>query len=238
MAAPEWEPAYTQWQTTQSADDLHSTVQALAPVLHRAVTSIGAADDPAIMSKAKLLAAQSIKAYSPEHGATLPTWVAHSLTPLRRYKRLSGQTLQVPERLQLDAYKVTTARQRFIDEHDREPDQLELSDATQMSLRRLRDIQRSQFSMPGENAMEGGASQMMQSRTDHTDEAMSYVYQDADYVDRAIMEGRMGYNGARVTATPELLKRTKLSPFQLSRRAASLAMRIQRIQSHLEGRMT
>jgi hypothetical protein len=233
--ANDWEPAYAQWQQTQDANDLHSTVHALSPVLQRSVTSIGAADDPAVMSKAKLLAAGAIKSYTPEHGASLPTWVAHSLTPLRRYKRLSGQTLQVPERIQLDAFKLNNVRKQFADKHDREPDQIELGDAALMSPRRLKEVQRAQFSMPGENAMEGGTSQLLQSRPDFSDEAMDYVYGAADYADRAIMEGRMGYNGTKVTDTPSLLQRTKLSPFQLSRRAGSLAMRIQKVLGHLEG---
>lgn len=233
--AQEWEPAYTQWQQTQTADDLHSTVHALSPVIHRAVTAIGAADDPAVVSKARLLAAGAVRSYSPEHGAALPTWVAHALTPLRRYKRLSGQTLQVPERIQLDAFHLDNVRKQFVDAHDREPDQVELGDAARMAPRRLREVQRAQFSMPGENAMEGGTSQLLQSRPEFSDEAMDYVYRDADYVDRAIMEGRMGYNGVPVLDTPKLLQRTKLSPFQLSRRAASLAMRIQKILGHLEG---
>lgn len=236
--AQDWEPAYAQWQQTQDANDLHGVVHALAPVLQRSVTSIGAADDPAVMSKAKLLAAGAIKSYSPDHGAALPTWVAHALTPLRRYKRLSGQTLQVPERIQLDAFHLDNVRKQFIDTHNREPDQIELGDAARMSPRRLKEVQRAQYSMPGENAMEGGTSQLLQSRPDFSDEAMDYVYRDADYVDRAIMEGRMGYNGTRITDTPSLLQRTKLSPFQLSRRAANISMRIQKVMGHLEGAAT
>ena len=154
---------------------------------------------------------------------------------LRRFKRLGDQTLAVPERMQLDALNLEKAKRVFVDKFQREPDQIELGDAAQLSQKRIREVRRSQFVTPGENAMEGGTSQISTHLPDYTDEALDYIYQQGDAVDRAIMEGKMGYNGTPVMHTGQLLQKTKLSPFQLTRRAASLSMRIQRVMDGLEG---
>ncbi len=231
----DWQQSYSTWQATGSPDDLHATVSALHPVLQRSVASIGAAGDQSVMAKAKLLAAGAVKSYSTDHGANLPTWVAHQLTPLRRFKRLGDQTLAVPERMQLDALNIEKARRVFVDKFQRDPDQIELSDAAQLSQKRIREVRKSQFVMPGDNSMEGGTSPLNTHLPDYTDEALDYIYQQGDAVDRAIMEGKMGYNGAQTLSTGDLLRKTKLSPFQLTRRAAALAMRTQKIMDGLEG---
>jgi hypothetical protein len=152
---------------------------------------------------------------------------------LHRFRRLSQQSLQVPERLQLDAFKAEQARREFGDKNSREPNQEEWADAAGLSMRRLRDIQTGIRPTPATSAFGDGGSPAL-AYSDHTAEAMDAVYGSADTVDKAILEGKMGYNGAKQLGTLDLLKRTKLTPPQLSRRASRLAQSIQSTMSDLE----
>lgn len=227
-----WKEAYEAWKKTPDKTALHNVVQSLEPAIKWHLSKMGASNDPLMHTKAKLYAADAVQSWDSTANTSLPTWVSHQMSRLYRFRRVSNQVLNVPERVQLDASSIARGTAEFQDKNNREPDEDELADATGLTKKRIADVRKSMLSMPGEGALADYSPAI--SATDHTREAMDAAYDDSDSIDRAIMEHRMGYNNRPVLPTPELLAKTKLSAPQLARRAGRLAVRIGNITSDLE----
>jgi len=215
-----------------TAENLHAVVHALKPVTDYALSSLRAGDDPVLRSKARVLTAKAVQSYDPSYGASLSTWTSNQMMPLRRMRRQAQAVAKVPDRIQLDAYTLMKAEKNFIDQHDRDPDVGELSDYAKMPVRRITKVRQSFRKMPSQAAMGDGVSE---EAVDHSAEALDYIYHDADGVDRQILERKLGYGGKYEAQQPrDIGVALGLTPSQLSRRSAGLALRLQAIRANLE----
>jgi hypothetical protein len=71
-------------------------------------------------------------------------------------------------------------------------------------------------------------------QTDYSDEALHYVYQQADKTDRDIIEMKTGYGGKYQPMVPKQIAQVlNLTPVQLARRSARLAMRVNEARENL-----
>lgn len=227
--------AFELYTQTQDPKDLFGVVQALEPTIQQAVISINGTPDPLMASKARLLAGKAVQNYDPKSGAALNTWVTHQMQPLRRFRRLSNQVFKMPEGVQLDGYRLHTAKQRFVEQNDRDPTLEEWADAAGMSVKRIRKIQRSMISTPSAAATGVEESTMMGADIpDRSDEALDALYAGADTVDKMILEHRFGAAGTPPIPSLELMRKTKLSPFQLSRRTTRLSMKLDQLTRDIE----
>jgi len=224
---------YSTYKSNPTPETLHAVVKSLAPTINYALGSVNAADDPLVRSKAQIYAAQAIEKYDPEHagGASLATHVGSQLKQLSRTARQSRAPIQIPERAQLDAYRLSEAKKKFMDEHGHEPDMVELSDYTGMPAKRLEKLNRYQYAIPSE---EGYGADIEQEGPDFGKDALEYVYHDSDHTDRRIMDLKLGYGGNQQMEPKVVADKLKLTPSQLSRRSMRLAKRIHEIQDALE----
>lgn len=224
---------YNTYSSAPGPATLTPLVNALEPSINYAVTSIGAANDNLIKHKARIIAGQAIEKYRPDAGANLPTWVSSQLMQLRRFRRETQMPIKVPERTQLDAYSILNKERDFIDEHDREPDVEELADYSGIPVKRIEKVRRSFRKMPSEGAIEA-AGGLTQHNTDYANEALGYVYKDADRVDRAIVEMKTGYGGKYDPMQPkDIAIKLGLTPSQLTRRSTKLFLKMQKYESAL-----
>jgi DNA-directed RNA polymerase specialized sigma subunit len=223
---------YAAYKQDSSPETLTAVVRQLKPTIDYALSSSGAGhDDPVLRSRAHVLAANAITRFDPNSGAALPTWVSSQLLPLRRMRRQSQSVVKVPERIQLDAYTLSRAEREFIDQHDREPDVQELADASKLSTRRIATVRQTLKRTPSESAIGDAAPPNV---SDFTSEAVDYVYQDADHVDRKILEHKTGYGGGDILPANVVSTKLGLTPTQLSRRAARLSFQIQKTTRMLQ----
>jgi DNA-directed RNA polymerase specialized sigma subunit len=213
-----------------SPANLNAVVDSLNPVMHRALSAVGGQDDPALKIRAKTLTAQAVKKFDPVHGANLATWTTNHLQQLRRIRREVQSPVHMPDRVQLDALKLHQAEQSFYDENNRLPDVGELSDRVHLPLARIAKIRRSFRKTPSESAM-GGPPNVHE--VDHAPEALEYVYRDSDHVDRRIIELKTGYGGETTLEPKAIAEVLKLTPSQLSRRSARMALRLQELEEAL-----
>lgn len=235
MANNDINTLYQSYVTAPGPDTLRGVVDALEPSINYAVSSIGAAGDNLIKTKARLVAGNAIKKFDPAAGANLPTWVSNQLMQLRRFRRETQMPIKVPERTQLDAYTIMNKEKEFIDLNDREPDLDELADFAKMPAKRIEKVRRSFRKMPSEGAIEaaGGLSQY---NTDYANESMSYVYRESDKLDKKIIEMKTGYGGKYDTMQPkDIAIKLGLTPSQLTRRSAKIFMKMQKYESALSG---
>jgi len=227
---------YDRWKQDPSPGNLKVAVDSLSPTIDNVLRSIGAAGDPYLKTKARVLASGAVKSYDPQYGANMHTWVSRQLLPLRRMKRRNQSVVDIPESIQLDAFKLMKAENKFLDENDREPDLIELSDITNLPKKRIEKVRALQMPTPAEGAYvddSGAAVGLPGGNSDYLSEAMDYVYHDLDYTDRKIMEYKSGYGGSRILPSIEIAKRLKLTPSQLTRRSAKLGYKVQEIENAL-----
>lgn len=227
--------AYDDWKATpDDTRKLDAVIKQLNPTINGVLRSLGNDGDAALTLKAKVLTSRAIRTYDPQYGAALPTWVARQLQPLRRYKRTALMPVRVPERMQLEAVTIMQAENEFREKHDRDPDMVELSDAVKMPAARIADIRRT-FRRVASASSFGENSAQDQPSTDFSDEALEYIYPNADLIDKRIIEMKTGYGGSFEPMAPHVIaQRLNLTPVQLSRRSAKLGQQIEEIRSALQ----
>jgi hypothetical protein len=219
------------YQKDPSPANLNAVVDSLKPTIGHALSSVGGQDDPALKIHARTMAANAVKKYKPDTGASLSTWTTNQLQQLRRLRREVQSPVHVPERAQLDAVKLHQAEQRFHDEHNRVPTVGELADYTSMPTSRIEKVRRSFRRTPTEDTL---GSAIPAQGADYSPEAMSYVYHDSDHVDRRIIELKTGYGGETQMEPQDIGVLLKLTPSQLSRRSARISLRVQELEEALQ----
>ena len=233
---PEPTTPYARWQADPSQKNLAEVTKSLRPTIDSVIASMGDAGNPHVRSRANVVAAKAIKSYDPTQGASLATYVSGQLRQLTRDVRKSNNVLSIPEGVQLDGYALYRAEQQFMEEHDREPTVQELADKSHLSVKRIKQIrQKLRATMTdGVATGEDGSSLAAGEETDHSTEAMDYVYNDSDVTDQKLLEYTTGYGGETPLSNAEIMRKLKLTPVQLTRRKARLSMRIMNIIHDLE----
>jgi len=230
MEAFDIDQAYAAYQADPSPDNLTQVVKGLRPTIDYGLAQHGAAQDPLLRAKAMSFAVDAVQKFNPTMGASLPTFLSSQLRQLSRAARQSRSPVRIPERMSIEAMKLNHARKAYFDEHGREPDTLELADFTGTPIKRIEKIRQYQVAVPSESAM----GEQPDSAPDFDREALEYVYHDSDHLDRRVMEMKMGYAGHPVAEPKAIAVALNLSPTQLSRRSARLAMRIKSIADTLK----
>lgn len=227
---------YELYKLNPSRQNLAQVTKQLRPTIDSVLASIGATGNPHLKSRANVVAAKAIQSYNPDSGASLSTWVSSQLRQLSRDVRKSNNIMSIPEGVQLDSYALYRAENEFMEEHDREPTLKELADITHLSQKRIMHIRKKTKSIVADSATVGedGSELAQGSETDHSQEAMDYIYNDSDTTDQKILEYLLGYGGETPLDNKTIMRKLKLTPVQLTRRKARLAMRINSIIADLE----
>jgi hypothetical protein len=229
MDGLEVDQLYSTYKTEPSQDNLTRVVGALRPTIDYALGQRGLSGDPLMRAKSMSYAVDAITRYDPAAGASLPTFLSSQLQQLGREARQFRSPVYVPDRIRIESMQLNQAVQGFQDTHGREPDTLELADFTGTPVKRIETIRKYQVATPGEEA----AGQTGTVMPDYEQEALEYVYSDSDHIDRRIMELKMGYAGHPVLPPAKVGESLRLTPSQLSRRSARLALRINKINQIL-----
>ena len=212
---------------------MSGVLSALKPTINYAISNVGGGADPLLQSKAKLYAAQAVKKYNPEGGSGLHTWVSNQLMQLKRYKRQTQAAIRVPDRTQIDAYAIARAENEFTDKHGRAPNVDELSDHVKMPVKRITKVKTSFRKVTGESTFANGMVGDVD-MPDYSPDAVDYIYKDADYIDKKIIELKTGYGGNNEPMAPsKIAAMLKLTPSQLTRRSAKIALQMQEIEDAL-----
>jgi DNA-directed RNA polymerase specialized sigma subunit len=234
----DYRDAYDRYRVNPTPDRLYDVVKSMDATINHALISVGSQDDPLMRSQAQAYAAEAIKTFNPDSGAQLPTWVSQNLMQLRRFKRQNSGPLKMPERIHLDAMALTRAEAEFLDSKDRDPTLEELADMTGLSMRRIKKVREAFRKTPTEGLETAGegnfASSVAALEPDYTGEALDYVYADADPIDKQLIELTTGYGGKEPISAADAAKRLKLSPVQVTRRRAKLALKLQEIERGLQ----
>jgi hypothetical protein len=225
--APVWSADYEKWKAEPTPENLSAAVKTLQPAIDYAMSG---EDDPVLRMKARVLAAKAIANYDPARGASLPTWVAGNLRQLARYRREQRSPVKIGDRTQLEGWQLEQTARKFADEHGREADAGELADFSGLSVRKIKNLRQHATRIVPEGAY---GESVPGADSDFTEEAMDYVFNDADHVDRMIMQHKTGYGGSPLLSNQELSTKLQLHPSQITRRAQKLSYRVGEIEDTL-----
>lgn len=227
--APEFDQVFAEWTKNKTPATNTRLLNTVQPVVDTALSSYAEAASPALKSRARLLALQSMESYDPAKGNVR----THLLTNLQRLRRLNAQhqnIIKVPEQVGLDFQKIDTAQEDLRDQLSRDPSDEELADYTGLSVRRIRKVR--SFNKPVATGMTdqettddiGGdiASSVPGRENDKTNAWLDFVYDDLTPTDKLIMDMTLGRHGRRRVSTQEIAKKLNISPGAVSQRAAKI----------------
>lgn len=215
---------YTQWESGPTPDTYAELMKSLEPTISSALRTHGGGD-PALLTKARILASEAVRSYDVKRGAALNSHVFNHLQRLNRVRAQRGQAIHVPESMEVDRRRIHTYSQSYIEQHGVDPSNRKISDGVALSLKRVRQATGS-GEAPESQFLSDKGDAVAQKR-DPYDIWVEYVHHDLAEKDRRVLEWATGYKGAVLLPKTEIAKRLKISP-------AAVSQRITRIQKKLE----
>jgi len=195
------------------------------------LSSMGVGDNPQMRHQARLFAADAVKKFKPDSGASLSTWTQNQLQSMQRFKRENQGPVKVSDRSSLDAWTIEKGRRDLEDELGRDPDVKQLADKTGLSVKRIATVRKATRPVAATEQMHTEGIEM----SDFLGEALEYVYDESDYVDKKIIEMTTGYGGSPMMQQNAIASKLGMSASQISRRAERLGMKVQELNSDMEG---
>lgn len=224
--------AYEFWKKNQSPANMDRLLRAASPAINKALSSF-AAGDKALTARAKRLAIDAFRTFDPKKGAKLGTHLYIRLQPLQREYTQRSTISEVPERVQLDKFRLEQAERALTDELGREPADEEVAEYTGLSPKRIahvRSFARKSFAESQLASTEGELVQPAVADVTPEDIWIEYVYHDLDPVDKKILEWKTGMYGKKVLSTNEIARRLKITPSAVSQRASKIALRLENVR--------
>jgi hypothetical protein len=218
---PDSDRAWEEWSRSgRRPEDNLRFLEAVNPVVDKAVRLYAGGPDPVARSRARLMALRAAGDWD-RRKSNLQTHLLTRLQPLRRFAASRRQATRVPERAQWQLSRLREAEAELRDDLDRDPTELELADRTGFSLRRLGQLRRHGGQVAAGTFLE--AESPPAAPRDRPDEWLDFVYHDLSALDRVILEGRAGYNGKPLKSVTQLARELGVGAATVSRRAARIA---------------
>jgi DNA-directed RNA polymerase specialized sigma subunit len=213
---------YDAWKADPSPANNAAMLKAIDPVIRKGVSAnVGQGANPLMQSRARQLALKSLGTYDRTR-ARLNTHLTNSLQGLRRQDRQATNVLRAPERVILDQRKLLEYEQELADELGRDPTDIELSNRSGFSAKRLAKIRGWHPGM-AEGTVEQTDTNLLSSlgvgpSQEARDMWTQIVYDDLPPMDQKIMELSLGLNGRKPLSNQEIAQKLGRSPGAISQR--------------------
>jgi len=218
--------AFNQWKADPTPDTRGALLKSVSPVISTAIHSYAPSGGPNIKSKARLMALKAFDSYDPAKG-NMKTHLLSQLRGLQRTQGQANQIIRIPERVVLDRQHLAETESRMQDELGRDPSDLEIANATGLSLKRIGHIRNAK---PGTNTgsiidEEGevfSPASSIPGASDNDDAWAQMVYYDLDEVNQGVMDYTLGWHGAPQLENREIAQRLGITPSAVSQRKAKI----------------
>jgi DNA-directed RNA polymerase specialized sigma subunit len=221
--------AYQFWTKNQSATNMDQLLRSAGPTIGKALSSF-AGGDKSYTGLAKRLAIDAFRTFDVKKGAKLNTHLFIRLQPLQREYTKRSSIVSVPERVQLERFRLEQTEQSMNDELGREPSDDELADRLSMSKKRIAHVRsrsRRQF-VEGQMRTPEGEPVLPVADADSSDDVWTeYVHHDLDPIDKKILEWKTGMYGKSMLSTNEIARRLKITASAVSQRASKIAAKLE-----------
>ena len=220
------------WQQYKAPKDASALYKYINPVINSAIATY-AGGSKELRVPAYRLAFDAIQSFDPSRGVNIKTHVFNNLKRLNRIQADRSNIIHIPEGVSRDYSIVSKAIATFYDEHNREPNDDELSDITHLSKKRIDKIL-SRSSVVGESkaTTEDGAD-LVKSKKISDDTYIDYLYSSSDNVDKKIIELTSGYKGRKILQGSEVARRLNITPAAVSLRMNGLRKKMAELRELL-----
>lgn len=217
---------WKEWKARPTRENLSRAVKGFEGMARSALGQQKSVNQSLLRSKARILTAEAIKSYDPSRGAGLSTHVYNYLRPLNRSAKDMTEIAPMSRYYGDESAKMIGFVQSFAEENGREPDDVEIRDALGISGARLKNLnQMIKYEVP-ESQVVGGVEDDEDENSDRLNLWTDYVYNDLDPVGRKILDMKLGRNGRQPMSNEEIAVSLKISPVDVSNRAATIAKSI------------
>lgn len=226
------ETLVAKWKANPTPELTGIVLHRSQPTINSALKSYAPGQESELKIQAAKLALESLKGYQPSAGASVSTYLFNNLKRLNRISGTRSSIIKYPEQAMFDKAKINDARERFEDDHGREPSLTELADMTGISARRIDKLDNMNTTVslsstinPETHAEQFGTNAV----TD--DDYFEYVYSSVGPIDQKIMEWTSGLHGKPRLSNEAVAARLKITPAAVSQRKSKL----QRMLSDVRG---
>ena len=225
------EALYDMWRLDPTPSNLGRVVKSMDDTIGYKLSSMGVANNPQMKHQARLYAADAVHKFDPSSGANLKTWTQNQLQSLQRFKRENQGPVKIPDRAAIDAWSIEKTRRELEDELGLDPDVKQIADRSGLSVKRIAAVHKITRPIASTEQMyeDGG------SLPDYLGEALEYVYDGSDKIDRKIIEMTTGYGGTPILSKKDIALKLNISPSQVTRRSERLGVQLQEMDQNMEG---
>lgn len=221
-----------QYRANPNPKTLNAAVQAIKPKLSRVISSItGGYSSPIIERRATIMAARALQNYDESQGK-LDTFLYSNLMPLKRLAPQVTEPIKVPESLVLDRKVIDQAYKDFVDMTGRDPTEVELADATNLNVKRIRKVMSSNMPVnEGSFVNPENPSEVFSAGvgSPHQQRNIDLVYHDLSQDDKEVYSYRTGYDGREILDNEQIAKKMNRDTKWVSQRASKIQERINNV---------
>ena len=222
----------TRWQKTGNSADASRLYDYLGNTVSSAIQSYGKGDK-GLRVPAYRIAFDAIKSYDPTKGADLRTHVFTRLQRLNRVEAQRSQIVKIPEGVSKDYSVIGTAIRDFVDSHNREPNDDELSDITGLSRKRIDRILGRSTPISGTQSTTDIGGDTVLNKGISEDTYIEYLYASSDPIDKKIIELTSGFRGRPVVSSKEAARQLRITAPAVSQRMIRLRKKMDELKSLL-----
>jgi len=223
---PKYKDTFDTWQRNPNKATATKMLSAIQPEIDKGISAHVGYSSPLLKSRARRIALKAVGSYDPTR-ARLGTHVVNQLQGLKRIARQQNQILPEPERVSIDRSHVDRASNDFLDQNGREASISELADATGLSVKRLKHIQKFQHpiaegTITARMAESEDGGFMPAVEQDGGSSWLEFVYDDLDPINQKIMEWTLGLHGQKPLSNRQVAAKLRISPGAVSQRKAHI----------------
>jgi DNA-directed RNA polymerase specialized sigma subunit len=216
---------WKEWKRNPTSYNMDRLLRALNPVIQSEINRwSGVLSRGILETKAKRLAVEAIKTYSPTHGAALGTHVVNRLKKLSRTIYTHQNVARIPEYQVLKYRTYSNAILDLENELGRPPATDEVASRLNWSknmVERMRRSVRKEF-------VESGDPVSIFDQNSGDGDLISYMYHDMNPEQKMLFEHTTGYGGAKILDNDSLRRKLKVTQGQLSYKKRQLVDMIKR----------
>lgn len=209
---------YKQYRAPADASTLYKY---LSPTINSAISSYASGSNN-LRVAAYRLAFDAINTFDPSRGVDVKTHVFNNLKRLNRIHADRSNIVHIPEGLTKDYNIIAKAISNFNDEHNRDPNDDELSDITKLSKKRIDKIMSRGSTISGSEAVTDTGADRVSDRGISDDTFIDYLYSSCDPIDKKIIEMTSGRRGSKIYKSSDVARRLNITPAAVSLRMSNL----------------
>ncbi len=213
----------------EKPEDLVPLLKSFAPLIQSKMSThlgkVRLVPDAAIKAEYQLQFVAALRAYDPDRGVALGTYVYRYLDKAKRYIAENQNVGRIPENRIYRIKEFQTAQETLLESLDREPTDKEL--AAELDWQ-VADVQRMSAELRSDLISQGFEEDPFQLVPSKEEEVLRLFKYELEGKEKEVYEYLTGYGKPKLLSTGDIAKKMKLPDYHVSRIKASLQKKLKR----------